>query len=175
MIEQFVYEYAELAAKERIFPARIGKDHSILYHSTTSVSEAGIDAQGFAPPQTWFRETAMRSLQYTEREWAGGDQARNLRRAGGPSAEALQILPRQYQYGLVYAVRFFDSDIPNLSYIARDGILHRGALPPDRIVAKARLLLGSRMAPRRDDIGRMLSWCEGPFGSRIRSNLEPSQ
>ena len=258
MIEHVEYDYEELNRKDRLFPSRMVKDHSILYHATTSLDETGIENSGFggcrplvtAPhvdqmmalyrsmnweglhsdgyaaldqatgrfalidtPHAWFRETAMRSLLYAERDWAGGELVRAFRiayadlveflgsedvrqkhlhrqsqRPNSPvirvdtarlaaklsalrqTAETAEDLTRQYKYGLVYAVRFVEEDIPNLFYNRRSGILHRGVLAPDRIVGKARLPLGSRMAPRRDDYGRMFSWCEGPFGAKIRTN-----
>ncbi|HXB71296.1 MAG TPA: hypothetical protein VNY05_23880 [Candidatus Acidoferrales bacterium] len=87
------------------------------------------------------------------------------------NAEACSQLVQRYEHGLIYAVKFVESDVPNLSDRGGSGILYTGTVLSDRIVGKACLDLGDRPAPRKsDDVERMIFWREGPLALRIRAN-----
>jgi hypothetical protein len=140
-------------------------------------------------PQTWFRETSMRSLTYAHRGYAGGEWLMSFLRAfedllefakseemrqehldqqmyscaeliGMGAArspvirvnvesmlqalrplqsvyEACQQYVSHYEHGLLYAVRFEESDVPDIFNRRGSGILHVGSVPSHRIVGKA--------------------------------------
>ena len=44
-----------------------------------------------------------------------------------------------FRYGLVYAVRFFESDVPNLTYSSSDGLITQRSISSERIIAKAKI------------------------------------
>jgi hypothetical protein len=56
--------------------------------------------------------------------------------------EACQQYVSHYKHGLLYAVRFEESDIPSLFNLGGSGILHVGSVPSHRIVGKATLHFG---------------------------------
>lgn len=46
---------------------------------------------------------------------------------------------KRYRYGVVYAVQFSEADIEKMTDGGRSGICFHGTIPPDRIVAKAKI------------------------------------
>jgi hypothetical protein len=181
-------------------------------------------------PQTWFRETSMRSLTYAHRSFAGGECLMSFKRAfedllefaksatmrqehldfqmyncaelmrlgaARPPVirvnvdsmlpalsplqnvyEACQKCVSQYKYGLLYAVRFEESDIPNLFNLRGSGILHIGDVPSYRIVGKATLHFGDiddfeiyKLSGARD---AKYQWDESQLAKAIRRNEPPT-
>jgi hypothetical protein len=77
----------------------------------------------------------------------------------------------EYKYGVVYAVRFSEEDVANLSDEGGAGILYLGAVPPDRLLAKARLHLGEQPAPWNNNSSEeSLSWSNSDLARKIRTN-----
>jgi hypothetical protein len=103
----------------------------------------------------------------------GGAPSRVIRVDAAHVAEGLESLQapdrvcdhlvQQYEFGIVYAVMFEESDVPNLEDTGGSGILHRGVLGPDRIVGKARLYLFDQSAPPVYDHEASFSWTESPL------------
>jgi hypothetical protein len=183
-------------------------------------------------PQTWFRETSMRSLSYAHRHFAGGEglmsfkgafedlldfaKSKEIRqehldlqihncvdlvklgairspvilvdvdsmlRALCPLQsvyEASQRYASSYKHGLLYAVRFQESDIPNLFDRGGSGILHVGSLSSERIVGKACLSFGGIDRDEiwklsyNQDIKHRLAWDDSQLAHAISENKRPA-
>lgn len=53
--------------------------------------------------------------------------------------ERCDCLIKSYKYGIVYAVKFSESDIPFLAYSGSSGFMTNKTIPPDRIDSKVRI------------------------------------
>jgi hypothetical protein len=241
VMETHDYSFEQLLNTKDLFSSAITNDGWVLYHATSSVSEADIDhngmkcslardndvvraikvframnwcgesGQGYAVlrgaslqgafvSRLYFRESSMRSLVYAQRDSAGGETVRALhhaltdlraylenpsvsrrhyelqvdhckdlvRRDGCPShvirvdmdwlrAQMCELasvsgeiakLRAEYRFGLVYAVRFESSDLPNLSNAGGEGIVCSAAVPKTRLLAKSRLQMSGESLPR---------------------------
>jgi hypothetical protein len=85
-------------------------------------------------------------------------------------ADTCGALMQRYEYGLVYALKFTESDVLHLSNCGGSGILYRGAISVDRIVGKAKLFLDDRIAPRSSVSKEELGWYKSPLAEKIRHN-----
>jgi hypothetical protein len=64
------------------------------------------------------------------------EQLRNLQAVRGRCAAPYE----NHAHGVVYAVRFLQRDLPDLEYCSSMGIRCKAPIPPERIVAKARII-----------------------------------
>ncbi len=77
-----------------------------------------------------------------------------------PLRKRVSKVSQDFSHGVVYAVRFFKSDVPNMSY-DHNGLAAHKEISPDRIVAKALLKRAALQADVVSDADQRLSVIRG--------------